>query len=83
MAVGLHSKFSSTSARPALRGIGRGASLGRAGQQLRRWIARSRQRQTLAEFDDFLLHDIGVIRERDIGVSREEPRRKIELFWPP
>jgi len=29
------------------------------------------------------LRDIGVIRERDIGVSREEVRRKIDLSWPP
>jgi uncharacterized protein YjiS (DUF1127 family) len=27
-----------------------------------------------------LLRDIGVIRERDIGVSREAARREIELF---
>ena len=48
---------------------------------LRRWIARSRQRPALAELDDRLLRDIGVIRERDIGVSREAARREIELFW--
>jgi len=58
-----------------------GASLGQAWQQLRRWIARSRQRHTLAELDDRLLRDIGVIRERDIGVSREQAHRAIELFW--
>jgi uncharacterized protein YjiS (DUF1127 family) len=27
-----------------------------------------------------LLRDIGVMRERDIGVSREEVRREIELL---
>jgi uncharacterized protein YjiS (DUF1127 family) len=27
------------------------------------------------------LRDIGVVRDRDIGVSREEARREIELFW--
>ena len=75
------SKFGSTSARPALLGIALGASLGQAWRQLRRWIARSRQRHALAELDDRLLRDIGVIRERDIGVSREEARREIELFW--
>jgi uncharacterized protein YjiS (DUF1127 family) len=42
---------------------------------------RSRQRHALAELDDRLLRDIGVIRERDIGVSREQARREIELFW--
>ena len=75
------SKFGSTSARPALLGIALGASLGQAWQQLRRWLARSGQRPALAELDDRLLRDIGVIRDRDIGVSREEARREIELFW--
>ncbi len=75
------SKFGSTSARPALHGVALGASLGQAWRQLRRWLARSRQRPALAELDDRLLRDIGVIRDRDIGVSREETRREIELFW--
>jgi uncharacterized protein YjiS (DUF1127 family) len=75
------SKFGSTSARPALLGIALGASLGQAWRQLRRWLARSRQRPALAELDDRLLRDIGVIRERDIGISRDEARREIELFW--
>ena len=75
------SKFGSTSARPALLGIALGASLGQAWRQLRRWLARTRQRPALAELDDRLLRDIGVIRDRDIGVSREETRRDIELFW--
>ena len=74
------SKFGSTSARPALLGTALGASLGQAWLQLRRWLARSRQRPALAELDDRLLRDIGVIRERDIGMSREEARREIELF---
>src|SRR5262245_51220432 len=80
LAFGIPSKFGSTSARPALLGIALGASLGQAWRQLRRWIARSRQRHALAELDDRLLRDIGVMRERDIGVSREEVRREIELF---
>src|SRR5215831_10194322 len=77
LAFGIHSKFGSTS---ALLGIALGASLGQAWRQLRRWIARSRQRHALADLDDRLLRDIGVIRERDIGVSREELRREIELL---
>jgi uncharacterized protein YjiS (DUF1127 family) len=80
LAFGIHSKFGPTSARPALLGIALGATLGQAWRQLRRWIARSRQRHALAELDDRLLRDIGVIRERDIGVSREEARREIELL---
>ena len=75
------SKLGSTSARPALLGIALGASLGQAWRQLRRWLARSRKRPALAELDDRLLRDIGVVRERDIGVSREKARREIELFW--
>jgi len=54
---------------------------GKRTRQLRRRLARSRQRPALAELDDRLLRDIGVIRDRDIGVSREETRRDIELFW--
>ena len=75
------SKFGSTSAHPALLGIALGASLGQAWRQLRRWIGRSQQRHALSELDDRLFRDIGVIRERDIGVSREAARREIELFW--
>ena len=81
LAFGIHSKFGSTSARPALLGVALGASLGQAWRQLRRWLARSRQRPALAELDDRFLRDIGVVRDRDIGVSREEARREIELFW--
>ena len=80
LAFGIHSKLGSTSARPALLGIALGATLRQAWRQLRRWIARSRQRHALAELDDRLLRDIGVMRERDIGVSREEVRREIELL---
>ena len=74
-------RLGSASARPALLGIALAASLEQAWRQLRRSLARSRQRPTLAELDDRLLRDIGVVRERDIGVSREEARREIELFW--
>ena len=81
LAFGIHTKFGSTSARPALLGIALDALLRQAWRQLRRWIARSRQRHALAELDDRLLRDIGVIRERDIGVSREAARREIDLFW--
>jgi len=80
LAFGIHSNFGSTSARPALLGIALGVTLGQAWRQLRRWIAWSRQRHALAELDDRLLRDIGVIRERDIGVSREQARREIDLF---
>src|SRR5215831_15225659 len=52
LAFGIHSKFGSTSARPALLGIALGVTLGPAWRQLRRWIARSRQRHALAEPDD-------------------------------
>ena len=59
-----------------------GAWLGQAWRQLRRCIARRRESQAVAELDDWLLRDIGVIRERDIGVSREAAARKADqLFW--
>src|SRR5215510_15504158 len=61
LAFGIPSKFGSTSARPTLLGIALGASLGQAWRQLRRY----RQRHALAELDDRLLRDIGVMRERD------------------
>src|SRR5262249_5165731 len=83
LAFGIPSKFGSTSARSAPPRIPLRAALGQTWRQLRRWIARSRQRYALAELDDRLLRDIGVMRERDIGVSREEVRREIELFSRP
>ena len=75
MAFGTHSIFGSTSARRAPLGSALCASLGQAWRQLRRWIARSRQRHAVADLDDHLLRDIGVIRERDIGVTRDR-------IWP-
>src|SRR6516164_9611236 len=47
LAFGIHSNFGSPSARPALLGIALGATLGQAWRQLRRWVARSRQRHAL------------------------------------
>ena len=41
---------------------------------LLRWIARSRQRQDLAELEDYQLRDIGLTR-RDIGPECSKP------FW--
>ena len=81
MAFGIHAKLGSISARPALHGIALGASVGQAWRRLRRWVARRRQSHALAELDDRLLRDIGVIRERDIGVSRDDAGREIEVFW--
>jgi uncharacterized protein YjiS (DUF1127 family) len=83
MAVGIHSKFGAISAPAALRGLAVAGACGRAWSRLRSWIARRRRRHALAHLNDWLLRDIGVIRERDIGVSREEARRKIDLSWPP
>jgi uncharacterized protein YjiS (DUF1127 family) len=81
MAVGIHSKFGAMSAPAALRALA--ASCGHAWGRLCSWTARRRRRQALTHLDDWLLRDIGVIRERDIGVSRAETRRKIDLSWPP
>ena len=55
-------------------------ALARAWLRLRRWIARRRRRQTLAELDDWILRDIGVIRERDMGLE-PDPREAARQFW--
>jgi len=83
MAFGIHSNFDSTSARRALRGIALAASCRQAWRLLRGWIARRRSRQTdtLAELDDRLLRDIGVIRERDIGVSCEAAAHEADKLF--
>ena len=58
--------------------------------RVRRWIARRRRRQMpaaldeLAGLDDWILRDIGVIRERDIGAGlKPDPRDPAEQFWRP
>jgi uncharacterized protein YjiS (DUF1127 family) len=84
MAFGIRSNFGLASARPALFGIALGAALGQAWRHVRTRIARSRERDALTELDDWLLRDIGVLRDRDIGVSREAAARKADtLFWRP
>ncbi len=77
MAFGIRSNLGSTSARPALRGVVLGAALGQAWRHLLTRIARSRERD-LTELDDWLLRDIGVLRDRDIGVSREAAAREAD-----
>jgi uncharacterized protein YjiS (DUF1127 family) len=58
--------------------------LARAWLRVRRWIARRRPRQTLAGLDDWILRDIGVIRERDMGTGLEaDPREAARQFWRP
>jgi uncharacterized protein YjiS (DUF1127 family) len=78
MAFGIRSNFGLASTRPALFGIALRAALGRAWRHLRKWLARSRERDVLADLDDRLLHDIGVLRDRDIGVSREAAAREVD-----
>jgi uncharacterized protein YjiS (DUF1127 family) len=75
MAFGIHSNSSSTSARPALTGIALGASLGQAWRQLRRSIARSRQRRALAELNDRILRDIGMI-DKASAREADQPFRR-------
>ena len=60
----------------------RAGALGRAVQLVRRWIALPRRRQSLAELDDWILRDVGVIRERDMGAGVEDPREAASRFWP-
>ena len=67
--------------RYSLQTYGRTA-LARAWLRVRRWIARRRRRQTLAALDDWILRDIGVIRERDMGTGLEaDPREAARQFW--
>jgi hypothetical protein len=55
----------------------------RAWLRVRRRIARRRPRQTLAGLD-WILRDIGVIRERDMGTGLEaDPREAARQFWGP
>jgi uncharacterized protein YjiS (DUF1127 family) len=83
MAFGIRSYLASTSACAARLVIARRALLGQAWQQLCRLIARSRRDEALDELGDWLLRDIGVIRERDIGVSRGAAAREADtLLWP-
>jgi uncharacterized protein YjiS (DUF1127 family) len=83
MAFGIRSNLASTSSRAPPGGVARGALLRQAFRQLRRLIARRRKDEALDELDDRLLRDIGVIRERDIGLSREAATREADpSFWP-
>jgi hypothetical protein len=77
MAFGIRSNFGLASAPPALRGIALGAALGQAWRHLRTRLARSRERD-VTELDDWLLRDIGVLRDRDIGVSRDAAAREAD-----
>lgn len=78
MAFGIRSNFGLASTRPALFGIALGAALGRAWRHLRTRLARSRERDVLADLDERLLRDVGALRDRDIGVSREAATREVD-----
>ena len=82
MAFGINTNFGSTSARLALLGNALAGLLGQALQQLRRGIARNRRPQELADVNDWVLRDIGVIRERDIAMSREAVVREVDKLFP-
>ena len=81
MALDIRPDLASTSARGALPGIG--AALARAWLWVRTWVAWRRERHTLAELDDRLLRDVGVIRDRDLGLRREGAHESDRWFWPP
>ena len=79
MSDGISSFSNSISAASRTAGV-----LARAWLRVRRWIARRRRRQTLAELDDWILRDIGVIRERNMGTGLEpDPREAARQFWRP
>jgi hypothetical protein len=50
--------------------------------RVRKWIARQRRHESLADLSDWILRDIGVIRERDIVSGRDmDPREEARQFW--
>jgi uncharacterized protein YjiS (DUF1127 family) len=56
--------------------------LTRARLRVRRWIRRHRQHESLSDLSDWILRDIGVNRERDLGTGREaDPREEARQFW--
>ena len=58
------------------------AGLARAVLRARRWIAGCRRHESLPDLSDWILRDIGVIRERDIGIARQAaPREEVRQFW--
>ena len=57
-------------------------ALGRVWLCVRAWMAQRRRHQALAGLDDWILHDIGVIRDRDFGAGFEaDPREAARQFW--
>jgi hypothetical protein len=45
-------------------------------------MARRRRGESVADLNDWILRDIGVIRDRDIGVASElDPREEARRFW--
>jgi uncharacterized protein YjiS (DUF1127 family) len=79
MAFGIQANSSSASARLAPLGAMLGAAAGKAWRLLCGRIARRRELDALARLDDRLLRDIGVLRDRDIGLERRAAADK--LFW--
>ena len=80
MSDGFYSFSDFTSGTPPVRGALARAWLSR----VRTWISRRRRHQTLARLDDWILRDIGVIRERDMGVGFEaDARGAARQFWSP
>jgi hypothetical protein len=51
-------------------------------RQVRWWIAWRRRHESLADLSDWILRDMGVIRERDLGTSLQaDPREAVRQFW--
>jgi uncharacterized protein YjiS (DUF1127 family) len=50
--------------------------------RMRRWIARRRRSESLPDLSDWILRDIGVMRERDMGAGHDaDPREAARQFW--
>ena len=79
MSDGIFSFSDSASAAPPALG-----TPARAWSRACAWILQRRRRQTLAGLDDWILREIGVIRERDLGADLATDARKAATrFWPP
>jgi hypothetical protein len=57
-------------------------ALAAARRRVRRWPVGRRRREAVADLNDWIQRDIGVIRERDIGIGPEaDPREAAMQFW--
>jgi hypothetical protein len=57
-------------------------ALASARRRVRRWLVGRRRRDAVADLNDWILRDIGVIVERDIGTRADAAAREAAMqFW--